>query len=212
MAPLTVEVDISHPELLEIGENVFLHKNLTILTHDWASFVFRNLYHDFIPSHGKVSIGNNVWFGEHCTVLKGVRIGDNCIIGYGSIVLKDIPSNSVAVGCPAKVICSLEEYYQKRKREYVDEALELADCIRLRRHREPVLQDFADDYPAFVDGSNVGDYPCFPYGNVFHSDDSFKGWLETHVAPFRSFEEFMDEFHKRYGDEETMRERNYSRI
>ena len=40
----------------------------------------------------------------NCTVLKGVTIGDNCIIGIGSIVTKDIPANSVAIGNPAKVV------------------------------------------------------------------------------------------------------------
>lgn len=51
----------------------------------------------------------------NCTVLKGVTIGDNCIIGIGSIVTKDIPANSVAIGNPAKVVCSLDEYFEKRK-------------------------------------------------------------------------------------------------
>ena len=65
------------------------------MTHDFGTFVFRNLYHDFVPSSGKVSIGNNVYIGRDVTILKGVNIGDNCIIGLGSIVTKDIPSNSV---------------------------------------------------------------------------------------------------------------------
>jgi serine acetyltransferase len=43
----------------------------------------------------------------------GVTIGDNCIIGAGSIVTKNIPSNSVAAGMPARVICSIDEYYHK---------------------------------------------------------------------------------------------------
>lgn len=50
------------------------------MTHDFASYVFVNKYNEFIPSHGKVKIGNNVWFGMNCTVLKGVTIGDNCIL------------------------------------------------------------------------------------------------------------------------------------
>ena len=45
-------------------------------------------------------------------MLKGVTIGDNCIIGYGSTVMKDIPANSVAVGTPTKVICTIEEYFK----------------------------------------------------------------------------------------------------
>ena len=58
-------------------------------------------------------------------MLKGVTIGDNCIIGYGSTVMKDIPANSVAVGTPTKVICTIEEYFNKRKQVYVNELFEL---------------------------------------------------------------------------------------
>ena len=50
------------------------------------------------------------------TVLKGVTIGDNCIIGAGSIVTKDIPSNSVSSGVPAKIVSSLDDYFEKRKK------------------------------------------------------------------------------------------------
>ena len=51
-----------------------------------------------------ITVGNNVWIGGGVKVLPNVKIGDNCVIGAGSVVVKDIPSNSVAVGNPAKVI------------------------------------------------------------------------------------------------------------
>ena len=54
-----------------------------------------------------VRIGNNVWIGGSVTILPGVTIGDNVTIGAGSVVTKDIPSNSVAVGNPCKVIKTL---------------------------------------------------------------------------------------------------------
>ena len=52
----------------------------------------------------EVRIGNNVWFGGNCTVLPGVTIGDNAVIGAGSVVVSDIPANAVAVGNPARVV------------------------------------------------------------------------------------------------------------
>lgn len=61
-------------------------------------------YPQFIPEN--VIIGNNVWIGMNSVVLKGVHIGDNVIIGANSVVTKDIPSNSIAVGVPCKVIKS----------------------------------------------------------------------------------------------------------
>lgn len=54
-----------------------------------------------------VSIGKNVWIGGHCTILPGVIIGDNVVIGAGSVVTKSIPANVIAVGNPCKVIRSL---------------------------------------------------------------------------------------------------------
>lgn len=56
-----------------------------------------------------ITVGNNVWFGGHVSVMPGVTIGDNVVIGAGSVVTKDIPSNVVAVGNPCKVLKKLEE-------------------------------------------------------------------------------------------------------
>lgn len=54
-----------------------------------------------------ITVGNNVWVGGNVVVLPGVTIGDNTIIGAGSVVTKDIPSNVIAVGNPCKVIKSI---------------------------------------------------------------------------------------------------------
>jgi galactoside O-acetyltransferase len=54
--------------------------------------------------HKPVTLGNNVWLAARVTVLPGVSIGDNAVIGAGAVVTKDIPANAVAVGNPARVI------------------------------------------------------------------------------------------------------------
>ncbi len=56
-----------------------------------------------------VHIGNNCWFGASVTVCPGVTIGDNCVIGAGSVVTRDIPANSFAAGVPCRVIRTLSE-------------------------------------------------------------------------------------------------------
>lgn len=61
-----------------------------------------------LQSKGEVVIGNNVWIGDKATILAGVHIGDNVIIGANSVVTKDIPSNCMAAGMPAKVIKQVE--------------------------------------------------------------------------------------------------------
>ena len=55
--------------------------------------------------YGKpITVGSDVWFGGHVTVCPGVTIGDNVVIGAGSVVVRDIPSDSLAVGNPARVV------------------------------------------------------------------------------------------------------------
>lgn len=192
--PKKIQIDISRPELLEIGENVFLHRGTIILTHDWASWCFVNSHNDFLPSHGKVKIGNNVWLGENVTILKGVTIGDNVIIGLGSVVTRDIPSNSVAVGIPAKVVGSYEEYYKKRRENYVNECVEYAQAI-LASGKELTKEMFYDDYPCFVDGGNYQEYD-YPYHRIFNPIQ-FDKWKKYHKAIFKGFDDFVNFVKKR---------------
>ena len=56
-----------------------------------------------------VFVGNDVWLGDRVIILPGVHIGDGCIIGAGSVVTRDIPPYSIAVGSPAKVIKTIEQ-------------------------------------------------------------------------------------------------------
>lgn len=75
-----------------------------------------------LESGKKVIIGNNVWVGGSVVIVPGVTIGDNTVIGAGSVVTKDIPSNVVAAGNPAKVIRKLDEsdkiYWRKQIEQY----------------------------------------------------------------------------------------------
>ena len=61
-----------------------------------------------LRSKGEVKIGLNVWIGDKVTILGGVTIGDNVIIAANAVVTKDVPSNSIAAGIPAKVVKTLE--------------------------------------------------------------------------------------------------------
>ena len=187
--PQTVEIDISRPSLVEIGSNVRFVDGFTLLTHDFVTKVFMNLYGELVPSSGRVVIGNNVYFARNCTVLKGVTIGDNCIFGYGSTITKDIPANSVAVGSPAKVICTVEEYYRKRCEKSIEEAFVYARSIKEHYGRMPVLEDFWEEFPLFVSGDEVDKYPTLPIKNQLGA--AHEGWKQNHKAPFRSFEEFL---------------------
>lgn len=56
-----------------------------------------------------IKVGNNVWFGANVNVMPGVTIGDGCVIAAGSVVTKDIPSNSLAAGIPCQVVREIEQ-------------------------------------------------------------------------------------------------------
>ena len=191
--PASVQIDYSRPELVRIGRHVFLHRGTVIMSHDWAGWCFVYSHNEFIPSHGRVSIGDNVWLGENVTICKGVSVGSNCIIGTGSVVTRSIPDNSVAVGVPARVICSYEEYYEKRKKEYVSECVEYARAIR-DSGKELSPEQFYDDYPCFVDAGNYKEYD-YPYERVF-SGEGLNRWLDSHQKVFDGFDGLAAAAHK----------------
>lgn len=146
---------------------------------------------DFLPSSGRVNIGNNVRFGQHCTVLKGVTIGDNCFIGAGSIVTKDIPANSIAVGIPCKVVCTLEEFHKKRQVACVEEALDYARSIKERYGRVPVVTDFWEEFPLFIDGDKVEQYPEMKEVIKRQLGPMYESYVKSHKAKFDNLSEFL---------------------
>lgn len=105
-----VILDPAHCWLITIGDNVTIAPRVHILAHDASTKEFLNY-----TKIGRVSIGDNVFIGAESVVLPNVNIGDNVVIGANSTVTKDIPSNSVYAGNPAKFICTIEEYIDKNK-------------------------------------------------------------------------------------------------
>lgn len=110
-------VDDTH---IYIGDHVMIGPNVTIATagHPLAPELRRDIAQFNIPVH----IGNNVWIGANSVVLPGVTIGENSVIGAGSVVTKDIPANVVAVGNPCRVLREIGEhdkefYFRDRKIE-----------------------------------------------------------------------------------------------
>lgn len=87
---------------VSFGDNVFIGPNCGFYTAGHPlDYLRRN---EGLEYAKPITIGNNVWFGGGVLVLPGVTIGDNTVIGAGSVVTKDIPSNSLAYGNPCRVI------------------------------------------------------------------------------------------------------------
>lgn len=97
------------PYLVEIGNGVTITPGVKFQTHDGGVGLFRREYPG-INVYGRIKIGDNVFIGEDTMIMYGVTVGDNVVIGARSVVTRNIPSNSVAVGIPARVIKSIEEY------------------------------------------------------------------------------------------------------
>lgn len=180
---------MTRPCLVTIGDDVDINLNFQLLTHDWCTHVFRNKFHDFVNSSGKVSIGNNVYIATNVTVLKGVTIGDNCIIGAGSVVNKSIPANSVAVGVPCRVVSTLEDYYNKCMSRSLEEAKEYVRCFRKKHGRNPEARELWEEFIFFVDKGNIAQYPELPIKKQLGA--GYDDWLKTHHAPYSSLEEFL---------------------
>lgn len=111
-------VDDTH---IYVGDATMFGPNVTIATagHPILPELREQAYQYNMPVH----IGKNCWLGAGVIVMPGVTIGDNTVIGAGSVVTKDIPANVVAVGNPCRVMREIGEhdreyYFKKRRIEY----------------------------------------------------------------------------------------------
>ena len=106
----------TEPWIITLGNNVHITDGVKFITHDGGTLLFRSIIPD-LEITKPINVGDNVYFGNNVLILPGVTIGSNVIIGAGAVVTKDIPSNSLAVGVPAKVIKSSDEYLDKASKE-----------------------------------------------------------------------------------------------
>lgn len=106
------------PFMVELGKNVYFAASVQLLTHDGSlSWLTRKmgLTDKRTEKIGRIIIKDNCFIGARAMIMHDVTIGKNCIVAAGAVVTKDVPDNSVVGGCPAKVICSVEEYIERNK-------------------------------------------------------------------------------------------------
>lgn len=149
----------SEPFLVSIGDHCTIAPEASLVTHDGAAWLFTR-EEPSIQKFGKISIGDNCFIGLRATIMPGVSIGSNSIVGACSLVTRDVPPNTVVAGCPAVPICDVGTYRRRveeawgRQRpagyltdlkpgtHYTPEqihACKVADMAVLREHLERVL-------------------------------------------------------------------------
>ena len=132
----------SEPYLISIGDNTTISFDVAFVNHDGGTRVVRKLPNQNKETvlYGKIEIGSNSFIGCRSTILPNVKIGDNCIIGAGSVVTRDIPSNSVACGVPCKVICTIDEYIKKHENDF-----EYMVSLSYEEKKNYLLKKFGDE-------------------------------------------------------------------
>jgi maltose O-acetyltransferase len=105
-----VTIDPGHCWLVSIGDDSALAPGVHILAHDASTKA-----HLGYTKIGEVRIGRRVFIGAGTIVLPDVRIGDDAIVGAGSVVRDDVPPGMVALGNPARTICTAAEYVDRHR-------------------------------------------------------------------------------------------------
>ena len=153
--PNSMSIDRQRPWMLEIGEYCKITKGTVILAHDYSHSVLRRAYGELIGEAGHTIIGDNVFIGMNSIILMGSKIGNNVIIGAGSVVNGVIPDNCVAAGNPCRVIQTLDEHYHRRKEKSVNEAKLYVNTFIQAYGREPKVAEMGHFFPLFLERSRA---------------------------------------------------------
>ncbi|HOP10874.1 MAG TPA: acyltransferase [Oscillospiraceae bacterium] len=129
----------SEPYLITLKDHVRISENVTFINHDGGTWAFRHMKkYQNIKKFGTIIIGEYSFIGACSVIMPGVEIGQNCVIGAGSIVTKSIPDNTVVAGVPARKICSTEEYAEKCAKKMPDDF----DLERLSQNKKKYLIEY----------------------------------------------------------------------
>mgnify|MGYP001365747637 FL=1 len=110
-------------EKIDIGDACMIAHGAYISDADWHDIYDRA---EPVGKTKPIVLKDNVWIGDSAIICKGVTIGENSIIGAGSVVTKDVPANSVFAGNPAKLVKKLDEKEFNTRRDFYKNPVKLA--------------------------------------------------------------------------------------
>lgn len=192
--PRDTFIDVLNPHLLKIGSYVSMTGPVTILTHDYSVCVLKKKYKgEILGKQCNTIIGNNVFLGWGCTVLPGACIEDNVIVGANAVVSGVLEHDSVYAGNPARRICSLEEYYNKRKKVQIYEATKIYKLYKERFGTTPPKSIFHEYFFLFSGGDFNMLLPQFKNKFMDHgNEEESKIYFKKHIPIFDNYEMFVD--------------------
>lgn len=103
---------MTEPYLVNIGNHVFIARDVILHTHEGGVWLLREEFPN-IQVFGKIVIEDNCLIGANSHILPNVRIGRNSVVGAGSVVIMDVPPNSIVMGNPARIVGSTLNYREK---------------------------------------------------------------------------------------------------
>lgn len=151
--PNSMSIDRQRPWMLHIGDYCKITKGTVILTHDYSRSVLRRAYGEIVGEAGQTFIGDNVFIGMNSVILMGAHIGNNVIVGAGSIVSGRIPDNCVIGGNPARIIRTLDEHYAIMKEREITAAANYLNTFIERYGRKPSIAEMGPFFPLFLERS-----------------------------------------------------------
>lgn len=178
--------------MIEIGEYCKITKGCIILQHDYSRSVLRRKYGRVIGESQKTIIGDNVFIGVNSVVLMGTTIGNDVVVGAGSVVRGKIPDGVVIAGNPARIICTLDEYKSKREKRCIDEAKNTAIEFYTKYGRIPSEREMGAFWPLFSQKniSRLREKGIFTNLSGDEEEEIISYWIAD-KAPFDSYDEFL---------------------
>ena len=182
-------IDETSLQHIFIGDNTQITAGVIILAHDYSYSVLGNIYGELPRQQRDTIIGKNVFIGMNSIILMGSNIGDNVIIGAGSVVSGCIPSNTVCAGNPAKIICSLDQFLVKGRIRFE----ESARCYYagIKRKKQNVTEEDMIIYRSlFTEKSEMERY--IAYGK-FRGVENEKIINMENYRKYKTFNDFMED-------------------
>ncbi|MBR0365439.1 MAG: acyltransferase, partial [Clostridia bacterium] len=145
-SPNQTIIDVQRPEMLHIGDYCKITSGVKILCHDYSMSVARRKYHVHCGSAAETYIGDNVFIGVNAVILMGSHIGNNSIVGAGAVVSGQFPDDVVIAGNPARVICTIEEYYKKHTDKQYESAKLYFKKLHEAHGKIPTVKDMGNAF------------------------------------------------------------------